>query len=967
MKRDLFFLALLVNLLRFSAFGQYPAYFSYNIENGSPSNEVYSVIQDKDGYLWIGCDAGVYRFNGVKYEYFTSKELQARSATGLIQTPSGKIFGYNFKRQLFYADGLGLHVIKNWKYNLNGITSDKNGNIWLSSEQGTFLIDDKTLKISKYVGKYINYKKDSIAFTGSISSNSKGSIYFHNGVYLIERTREGKETNTFIHDCFRNAPMVISRSENTPWIFSLPENKVFRKSKGKWVLFQEKKLLKLLKGRKPNDVREIDHCLWISTHTGLIRFDLRNKSAQLLYPKIAFSGIINDKEGNFWLSTLHHGLLRIPNSKILSWNRNSSGLDFDQLSHIVSAQNMVVAFGTGGQIIQINRRNNSVGSFDDGLQSDIGMSYFDPIDECVYFNKLSQIYRFKNREITLMNNYSRAVKSMLHTHDGYFILSSQGIFFTKNIQKPLGIKDLLKMGWYREICYSPDKKGFFVASNDGLLKLDKQNGHWKFTRTNISKQVITLSFDHESKKVYFLTFDGKIYSADRLGKVRLFCSDLLNYRASKLHCYKGYIYVATIKGILRINLKSRRREILTKLHGLPSNNIRSLFVERDTCWAASGDGIISIPLKSFYIPKIPGLIYDRGIELNKRRINMKVAPSIRFNDELTIYADGISYRSNQDFQLAYRIREYSKNWIREAGSLGKLEIPRLPSGDITIEVKMIDYQGVNSVNTLIYKFNVLPPFWQRWWFYFLITLSTFALAFGVFRWRLLALRKKQFKELKRLRLENELRLTQQNALKAQMNPHFLFNVLNSIKAYIYENDKKNATRYLSDFSSLVRKVLEFSTQKSVSLEQELELLRLYIDLEAMLLQSDFECTILVDENIDGSGTRIPALLLQPYVENAFKHGLRHKTGPKRLTILVSLSEVDGVLMIEISDNGIGRKASTLLNTQHRMDHQSFASAAIEKRIQLLNFEKKDVVGIEIRDNFEGAVPSGTTVIIRIHV
>jgi len=241
------------------------------------------------------------------------------------------------------------------------------------------------------------------------------------------------------------------------------------------------------------------------------------------------------------------------------------------------------------------------------------------------------------------------------------------------------------------------------------------------------------------------------------------------------------------------------------------------------------------------------------------------------------------------------------------------------------------------------------------------------LAFGVFRWRLLALRKKQFKELKRLRLENELRLTQQNALKAQMNPHFLFNVLNSIKAYIYENDKKNATRYLSDFSSLVRKVLEFSTQKSVSLEQELELLRLYIDLEAMLLQSDFECTILVDENIDGSGTRIPALLLQPYVENAFKHGLRHKTGPKRLTILVSLSEVDGVLMIEISDNGIGRKASTLLNTQHRMDHQSFASAAIEKRIQLLNFEKKDVVGIEIRDNFEGAVPSGTTVIIRIHV
>ena len=967
MKRTLFFLILLVNLFRFPAFGQYPAYFSYNIENGSPSNEVYSIIQDNYGYLWIGCDAGVYRFNGVHYEYYTSNDLQARSATGLTQTPSGKIFGYNFKSQLFYMDENGLHVIKNWKYNLNGISCDNNGNIWISSEQGTFIIDDETLKISKYVGKYINYKKDSVAFTGSISVNLKGSIYFHNGDYLVERTREGKETTTYIDDCFRNAPMLISKSENAPWLLSVTENKVFRKFQGKWVLFKDKKLLELLKGRKPNDVREIDNCIWISTYTGLIRYDLIKGTTQLLYPQIAFSGVLKDKEGNFWFSSLHHGLLKIPNIKILAWNRNSSGQEIDQVSHIVPSNTKIVACGTGGQIIQLNRSNNSIETFVQEIQSDVGMCYFDPIDECVYFNKISQIYRLKNDKITLMNSSSRAVKSMLHIRDGYFLLSSQGIFFTKNLQKPIEFKHLLKNGWYREICESPDKKHFFVASNDGLIKLEKQNGQWKLTQTYISKQVITLSADHDGKKVYFLTFDGKIYSIDGLGNVHLFCKDLLTYRAAKLYCYKEYIYVATIKGILRINLKNRRKELLTKLQGLPSNNIRSLFVERDTCWAASGDGVISVPLKTFYIPKIPGLIYGRGIELNKRRISLKVAPMIRFNDELTIYADGISYRSNQDFQFAYRIKEYSKNWIKEAGSLGKLEIPRLPSGDITIEVKMIDQQGVDSINTLIYKFHVLQPFWQRWWFYLLITTSTLSLAFGVFRWRLLALRKKQLKELKRLRLENELRLTQQNALKAQMNPHFLFNVLNSIKGYIYENDKKNAARYLSDFSSLVRKVLEFSTQKSVSIEQEIELLRLYIDLEAMLLQSDFECTILVDENLDISGVKVPALLLQPYVENSFKHGLRHKIGPKRLKIEINLSDVDELLIVTISDNGIGRVASTLLNAQNRSEHQSFASAAIEKRIQLLNFEKKDVVGIEIRDNFEGEVPTGTTVIIRIHV
>jgi LytS/YehU family sensor histidine kinase len=200
-----------------------------------------------------------------------------------------------------------------------------------------------------------------------------------------------------------------------------------------------------------------------------------------------------------------------------------------------------------------------------------------------------------------------------------------------------------------------------------------------------------------------------------------------------------------------------------------------------------------------------------------------------------------------------------------------------------------------------------------------------------------------------------------------MNPHFLFNVLNSIKGYIYENDKRNAAKYLSDFSSLVRKVLELSSVPTVSLESELEALRLYIDLEAMLLQSDFSYSVEIDDAVDVSGIRIPALLLQPYVENAFKHGLRHKAGEKRLNIFIHLLEAEELLLVEITDNGIGRKASAELNAENRGEHQSFATSAMEKRIELLNHERKDVVGVEIRDNFEGNLPTGTTVIIRIHV
>jgi LytS/YehU family sensor histidine kinase len=165
----------------------------------------------------------------------------------------------------------------------------------------------------------------------------------------------------------------------------------------------------------------------------------------------------------------------------------------------------------------------------------------------------------------------------------------------------------------------------------------------------------------------------------------------------------------------------------------------------------------------------------------------------------------------------------------------------------------------------------------------------------------------------------------------------------------------------------VRKVLELSSVTDVSLEQEIETLKLYIELESMLLQSDFSYAILVDDNIDISGVQIPTLLLQPYVENAFKHGLRHKTGSKQLLIKISINDTKDILIIEITDDGIGRAASEIINNQNGDKHKSFALSAIEKRIQLLNFENRDVVGIEIKDNFENGSSSGTTIIIRIHV
>jgi LytS/YehU family sensor histidine kinase len=221
-------------------------------------------------------------------------------------------------------------------------------------------------------------------------------------------------------------------------------------------------------------------------------------------------------------------------------------------------------------------------------------------------------------------------------------------------------------------------------------------------------------------------------------------------------------------------------------------------------------------------------------------------------------------------------------------------------------------------------------------------------------------------ELKRIQLENDLRYSQETALKAQMNPHFLFNVLNSIKGYIYENDKKNATFYLSSFSDLVRKILNHSSSSKIKLEEEIDILKLYIELEAMLIQDDFKYNLVIEEDLDVSHIKIPALLIQPYIENAVKHGLLHLSTKKKLSVDFSMEGSN--LLVVIDDNGIGRKRANEIN-EKRSSQQSgagFSTKANERRLEILNSIAN--IGVQIIDKVdEHSQPSGTQVILKIQV
>jgi LytS/YehU family sensor histidine kinase len=220
-------------------------------------------------------------------------------------------------------------------------------------------------------------------------------------------------------------------------------------------------------------------------------------------------------------------------------------------------------------------------------------------------------------------------------------------------------------------------------------------------------------------------------------------------------------------------------------------------------------------------------------------------------------------------------------------------------------------------------------------------------------------------EIEKVKYKQELNKSKLAALKSQMNPHFIFNALNSIQEFIVSNKKELASNYLADFADLMRSYLQHSQEDAVSLHDEIETLDLYLKLERIRFEEDFEFTIHCDESIDKEQTNIPSFLLQPFVENAIKHGLLHQKGKKILSVLFAKISQHSI-QCEIQDNGIGRVANTKLNEKRK--HQSFATKASQNRLELLNQSAEDKIELQIIDLYDDQKQSlGTKVILTIPI
>lgn len=563
---------------------------------------------------------------------------------------------------------------------------------------------------------------------------------------------------------------------------------------------------------------------------------------------------------------------------------------------------------------------------------------------------------------------------------------------------------------FTDMAEDQDGNLWIAAYNDGLYRFNPKNGDSrKYDEHNGGSKLPTcLYFDAAENLMLSGSFGKGVFAFDKNGEAQRFMKNLRNFD------HTGYSLITDItednQGILWISFYANgiarvenyadsatisARFISTK-DGLPENNIYSLQSDRKgNIWTAAWQGITrlnaagniienynrktGLNFTDFYSPlsiTASGEILT-GIEDGFIRFHPDSLPSSSADFKVVFTAvrskngletNNLSWSDNDiqfDFaalsfikpaqtKYEYLLEGLNKNWVN-AHNAASTRYNNLAPGSYTFKARAIDFTGRYSSNIASFSFTVAPPWWQTWWFRVGLALFIIGALYFLFRLRIRSIQNKA-------RVRQQMTELKARALRAQMNPHFIFNCLNAIQELIVRENYDASYKYLSKFSRLLRMVLDHSEKNFIPLSTEIEMCQLYLDLESMRFKHSFEYIVKVDPAIDTDTVMIPSLLMQPFIENAIWHGLLQKNGDKKL--IIEFIEQAGMVTCTIQDNGIGRKRSAEINAK-KIGSKHFNSKGIEitkQRIEHLQGIGSQHTTIEIIDSEdENGAATGTLV------
>lgn len=909
---------------------------------------VRAIFEDRRGNLWIGSDAGLYRYAEEKLSF--EKELQ----------------------QLFDH--------RNGMYNtIPSIAEHPDGTLWIGTSGGLYAYDPVTKELEHFY-----YRKGDDT---SLSNNNVRKVLVDTGGDVWVATYGGglnrflPASQTFNRTVTRTQGIDGISSDLLTTMWESPEGKIWVGTDGKGIAVLNKATNHFeyvthspynASSLNNNVVRSISSDgrggVWVGTYNGGVNLFDQNSDAfvQFQVPTLNGNGSITsfaeDAKGNIWIGTDGGGISFFDRHTGRFTNISGDG------SPTSLSDNRVIS------LLRDRRGRIWIGTYLGGI------SVYDPVAR--HFSH----YRADDGS-GLTNNI---VWALLEDHDGtIWAATNSGLNFLRPQEKHFGYFDIrnssLSNNMVRSL-FKDRKNRIWIGTQEGLNLIDESRkkltviGRDKGASPSLGSEWIRTIGEDKRGNIWVGTFSGGlIMLKDHLEETVEFTeSDGLpdNIVSGILCDSAGDIWISTSRGLARLRTSddSTSIEPFTTAARNDQFNINAAFTtSRGEFLFGSSDGFslfepsqITRTRINPYPPKIAITsfrIFNREITTTDKNsplsADINETSHIRLNYDqsvITFEFSALNFFHSEKNRYAYKLQGFEKEW-NEVGNKRSATYTNLEPGEYTFQVKAANNNGIWNNESRDIRITVTPPFWKTWAFKTAIGLIVMIIILSIVN----SVRRRIREKIATNKLIADLEI---KALIAQMNPHFIFNSLTSIQELIMTGKQKDAMHYLNRFSRLLRTVLECSEKNLISLEQEVILLKLYLELESMRFDNQFQYSISVEPGLDQEDLTIPTFLLQPFVENALWHGLMHKKQDRRLDITFSQRQT-GVLECKISDNGIGRKKAEEIKRRNVRSYQSMGLKIMNERIQLMK-KDNDIIDLSIIDETDSnGEACGTTVVIRL--
>jgi hypothetical protein len=924
------------------AFGQEPSYYILGGDELAGIH-IYDLNQDDQSNYWLATNEGLYRYDGYEFFKMKSDEMFSESLFNLRIDSEDNVYCHNLSGQIFKVKG------DSCKFYFQIPDSLMKEEISLSLDQ-----DDDLLVLARKL--FVVHKDFSIRVLNRTENISIGG-----GIFDFENEEK------IVFD-YRSSELYRVKNKELKSLTKTPLGiwPTFFKLNNEFVGFDLTTTdLLFSDGEINHDLtastrdRSRIYCdgrnVWFASLKGGVKVQ-KGLNQPLFSDKAVFSNffisaMMRDKENNIVIGTFRDGLIVIPNISSTTYqlpdryDKPTQLVTSDQFGVFVGSQNgKVYRLFPSGKMKVFYQNNSKFIEF---------MAYFPQTREIMVDDKVPNFIDVHTGQT--QNTVAGAVKDMKQVSgETYLMATNMGVRWIDIRTKEQWVMDEYKLRT-NAVGYNPKTKRIYAGTSLGLYigTEDKSENYTLRGQNILAKYIIS-----KADTIMICTQDNGIlnFVHDTIHTEWNVTNGLPSNHISKIVPYKNDYVLSTDKGVCIISATGKTKRWIRIPEGLTTDRVTDIAIHNDFLYVSHSSAIQRIDLAD--LPddnQIPELILN-AVEVNdvKQKFTSQEKPTYRFDHNRFTFEFALKtlkYRTEILYQ--YKLEGIDESWQTNSYGDNRIEYKSLPSGEYSFRYRT-SYRG-NLSGEKTFVFAIATPFWRLWWFWTLCA-ALFVLA-TYFVYTAQTKRQKVLAQNQRALVASKL-----TAIQSQMNPHFIFNSLNSIQDLVLRQDGENAYNYISKFAFLVRKVLAFSEEEFIDIEDEFQMLNVYLELEELRFRKDFEFEIIHEDPED---VMIPPMIIQPFVENALKHGLLHKKGEKRLKILTFLEEHS--LRCIIEDNGVGREKSAQINKRKSQKHDSFSVKSIRSRFDILKSKYGGELGVEFEDLYEKNQATGTRVILKIPV